>query len=42
VYFNDQLKQPPITAYHDGNVITAYCPPDAESKMVEAVDVAIE
>jgi hypothetical protein len=33
-YFNDKLKHPPITAFHNGNAITAYCEPDAESKLV--------
>lgn len=41
-YFNDQLKQPPITAYHDGTKITVYCDPDDQPDWLEKVDAAIE
>jgi hypothetical protein len=41
-YFNDQLKKPPVTAYHDGNAITAYCNPDGQPNWLELVDAAIE
>lgn len=41
-YFNDRLKQPPVTAYHDGNEITAYCDPEKHPDWLEKVDAAIE
>jgi hypothetical protein len=41
-YFNSQLSQPPISGYHDGNAINVECHPDAEPKLIETVDAAIE
>lgn len=41
-YFNDQLKNPPITAIHDGNAITVYCHSDEQPDWLETVDAAIE
>ncbi len=41
-FFNDQLKSPPIIAYHDGNKITVACHPDDEPEWLEKVDAAIE
>ena len=41
-FFNSQLSKSPVAGIHNGNEISVECWPGVESRMVEAVDAAIE